>query len=162
VEPWLSYFAVGFPLLGAILGTICGIARIQVGNRIVDIQSANAKILASQVGDANDRAKVLAGQVSEANERARAANESLGYLDVAMLNFLGLHGTVLPPLEEHTELNNLLAPHVQADPFTWRCNPQALAAYDTAIGVNAKFPFAYYYRGTCRNSTQTKRMAGRH
>jgi hypothetical protein len=172
---WLYYLTIGLPVAGALFGAICGIAFFQISNRIADVQKAAADLRVSQ---ANDRANSAFDQAKAANERARAANESLGYIDVATLNFLGLHGNTQPPLEEHTQLNNLLAPHVQADPFVWQCSPEAFAAYDAAIGLNAKFPFSYYYRGTCKKSVQaqwqedidtarrifliTTRIAGRH
>jgi hypothetical protein len=146
---WLFYLTVGLPVGGAFFGAICGIAAFQVSNRI----TAAADLRVSQ---ANNRANSAFDQANAANEHARAANESLSYIDVAVLNFLGLHGNTRPPLEEHTPLNDLLALHVQADPFVWQCSPDALAAYDAAIGLNAKFPFSYYYRGTCKKSVQAQ------
>jgi hypothetical protein len=119
---WLTIFAIVLPIFGGFFG----LAAYWVGKRIEGLQTAATDL------------------------RIQQANARVDYFDVAKLNAIGLSGSVMPPLEEHSELSRLLSPHVTLAPkFFWDCAPQAMADYDAAISLNDKFPFSYFYKGGC-------------
>jgi hypothetical protein len=121
-----------------------------------------AKILAETVKTLdrlNSRVTIVEGQAKSADEGARVANEQLEFSEVSKLNPFGLLGIAVPPLEEQpTALNRLIAPYIRITAggiLSWDCTAAALAAYDAAISLNNKFPFAYFYRGTCGRAHNT-------
>jgi hypothetical protein len=72
------------------------------------------------------------------------------YWDVSKLNAVGLTGIARFPLAEHSPINDLVAPHIKLEPhFSVDCLPEAMTAFGTAIEMNDKFPFPYYYRALC-------------
>jgi hypothetical protein len=127
---WLTISTIVIPIVGALIGGICGWGAFVVSNRIRDLQTAS---------------------LEQAEQTANTASHRLQYLDVAKLNAVGLTGSVGVGLEEHSPLNSLLSPYVHFDPgnLKWDCSDAALAAYSSAIKSESKFPFSYYYRASC-------------
>jgi hypothetical protein len=102
--------------------------------------------------EAEDQA--IAATVASINQRA---SEQLEYYDDARLNAMGSVSIGGPGVEvmANSEINNIIAPYVHpaADLHgQWDCTPAALDAYSKAISHDGKFPFAYYYRATCRKA----------
>ena len=122
---WLTILAILIPAVGVIIGGFVGWAAYLVGKRLADADATATSLAIQQ------------------------AKERIDYFDVAKLSAIGLQGNVAPPLEEHTQLNNLLSLYINVAPFFWDCKPEAVAAYDAAIKLNDKFPFPYFYRGAC-------------
>lgn len=133
---WLTFFAIGLPILGAVMGGVCGWSAFLVSNRIGDLQTADLML---------------------AEQAANKANASLQYLGVAKLNAVGLSGMAGPGLTEGSELNRILGAYVHLDPgkFHWDCTPASMVAYDAAIHLESKFPFSYYYRAACSKANKT-------
>jgi hypothetical protein len=85
--------------------------------------------------------------------------QTLEYWDVAYLNAIGLTGYIRPEdkssfirLVEHSAINNLLSPFIKADApprFAFDCRSAAMQAYTKVIQLNKRFPFSYFYRGSC-------------
>jgi len=131
---WLTIFAIGLPIIGAITGGICGWGAFMVSDRIANLQTLT---------------------VEQAKEDANTANTRLQYWEVSKLNALGVH-FVGGDLVEHTELNNIIGPYVRVGAdgkIEWDCSPSSIDAYSAAIKYDTKFPFAYFYRASCRSIT---------
>jgi hypothetical protein len=118
--------------------------------------------LGDKIGASGDAASVLAETaktLDRMNSRVTTLDERLAYSEVAQLNIFGLKGMAAPPLEEiPTELSRTLSPYVHisaAGIMSWDCTSAALAAYDAAIGLNDKFPFAYVFKGGCEKQANT-------
>ena len=144
-----------------IAGYLSSSSQSQLASKLDQLQRGIANI-GDKIGASGDAASVLAETaktLDRLNARVTTLDEQQAYSDVAQLNLLGLKGMALPPLEEHSALSWLLSPYVHWADGTWRwdCTPDALAAYDHAIAINRRFPFAYFFKGDCRmrNNTQT-------
>ena len=133
----LTFFAIGLPILGATMGGVCGWGAFRVSNRIGDLQAVDLR---------------------QAQQTAKNANITLQYLDVSKLNAVGLSGLAGTGLVENSGLNTILGPYVHLDPgnFHWDCTRDSVAAYDAAIQFESKFPFSYYYRGTCKKANKVE------
>jgi hypothetical protein len=122
---WLTFSAIGLPILGAIAGGVCGWGAFVVSDRIGNLQTLTAK---------------------QAKEDANTANTRLQYWDVSRLNALGVH-FVGGDLVDHTGLNDIIGPYVRASAtgkVEWDCTPASIDAYTAAIKYDSKFPFAYF------------------
>jgi hypothetical protein len=81
------------------------------------------------------------------------------YSNVARYDAFGLLGLVDPglketpvfSLKENSPLNEIFGKYVHNEQieFRFECTPEAVEAYTGAIKLEPKFPFPYYYRGTC-------------
>jgi hypothetical protein len=54
---WLTYFSIGIPIVGAILGGFCGIAAIRVSGRINDLQAVALKQAETAAKEAGELAR---------------------------------------------------------------------------------------------------------
>jgi hypothetical protein len=146
-------------LLGIIFVVIAGYlnssSQGELTTKLNDLQQGIATI-GDKIGASGDAASVLAKTaqtLDRLNSRVITLDERLEYSEVSMLNPLGLKGIAEPPLvEKPTELSQLLSPYVHFTAqgiMSWDCTSAALAAFDAAIKLSRKFPFAYYFKGGC-------------
>jgi hypothetical protein len=86
---------------------------------------------------------------------SRLAVTRLQYSDVSKLSALGLLRIAgSPNLVEQSRINTLIAPFVKLEPkFHLDCSPEAMAAFDSVVALDDKFPFVYWYRGLCLRAT---------
>ena len=107
---------------------------------------------------ATDQLRQITEQLEQAQRLTHRLQQGQEYADAARYNPLGLFGLATPPLVEHSALNNILGPYVHHEPnndFHWDCTPEALKAYTEATEFESKFPFAYFYRGSCERDSNT-------
>jgi hypothetical protein len=85
-------------------------------------------------------------------EEQQKTQQTLDYWEISRLNAFGLH-FIGGDLEDHTELNNIIGPYIHRQngnaEAAWDCTPASIDAYTHAIKFDNKFPFPYFYRGTC-------------
>lgn len=121
---WLTILTIVLPILGAILGGLCGGAAFIVGSRISNLQTM----------------------------ALNQAKNQLDYLDVSKLNIMGATGTALPPLQEDSSLSMALSPFLQKSDHDLNisCTADALEVFNGIIKNNPNFPFGYFLRGYCK------------
>jgi len=92
-------------------------------------------------------------QAYKNRERADDLARKQEYANVARYNALGLLGMAGAGLAETSPLNKIIGNYVHDDPnnFRFDCTPAAMNAYNVAVALDSKFPFSYYYRGSCYN-----------
>ncbi len=78
------------------------------------------------------------------------------YSDVARLDVFGTTGSAGAGLQERSPIKDIIGGYVHTDGglLRWDCSPEALNAFGSTITYNSKFPFPYYYRGTCLRAAQ--------
>lgn len=94
------------------------------------------------------------GQLNLKN-KLKFAEDKLNYAEIAKQNYLGVTDTVGNGLTEESFQSKTIGPFVSVNTDhvpAWRCSDSAMEAYDKVIREVPKFPFTYYYRGTCERA----------
>ena len=108
--------------------------------------------------EAADQLQSIKKQLEQAQNLNHKLQQEQEYIFLAKYNVLGLFGLAMPPLVEHSALNNIIGAYIHHEPngeFHWDCTPEALKAYTESIKAESNFPFAYYYRGSCARKDNT-------
>lgn len=145
-------------IAGAVI-TAFGVIFLMYGTRVRDrdteSQLSNAKLLTAQTSakaaELQVRAEELKGDNLKLSAKILELQTRQEYSNVARYDAFGLLGLAGSGLKETSPLNDIFGRYVHNDPkeFRFDCTPEAVNAYTAAIKLESKFPFAYYYRGTC-------------
>jgi hypothetical protein len=78
------------------------------------------------------------------------------YSEVARLDVFGTTGAAGPGLLERSPIKDIIGAYVHTDggQLRWECSTDAIDAFSLAMARNSKFPFPYYYRGSCLRAAQ--------
>jgi len=138
-------------IAGAVI-TAVGVILLMYGTRVRDRDAASqlssAKLLTAQT---SEKAAEFQGDNLKLSAKVLELQTRQEYSNVARYDAFGLLGLAGSGLKETSPLNDIFGRYVQNDPkeFRFDCTAEAVNAYTAAIKLESKFPFAYYYRGTC-------------